>query len=324
MPVGNHPKTLVCMLTDGCNLNCTHCFKSLRSHTETPIEALAAAVRGLRAYFGPPYLVLTGGEPTIHSRFPDILRFIHEERLRYHMVTNVVNLREILPLLRMTRDELAFLAISLEGGNRETHDRIRGKGAFDRVVEACSIARDEGFGTRICVTVTRYNVDQVDELVEFGVSQQVTDGVYFWPAFYSKFLWDRGFLLTDCERDALATRIAELRPQGAVLCGDLFRMDELYLECDFVPMRNLTLDSDGNMSLCCNLTKNRGEKSRRDIVGAPLYEDFGEIIRKHMDLTQQYKLRLYEDLRRGDLAGLDRYPCHWCQKYFDKFEDEIA
>lgn len=316
-------KTIILMITDKCNLRCKHCFKDLRSASEAPLAAIEKLLDQVTRLFGPPYLALSGGEPTTHSRFGDILALIAARGLRCHVVTNAVEFEErVLPLALAQRAALNCFAFSLDGGTRAAHDMIRGPGSFDKVMRAAELCRQHGLGSRLVCTLHRGNLNQVDRIVEIGERQGVTHGVYFWPAFYTPDLWRAGMLLSPQERDALVARGPELARRGAYVVGDVTPFTREYVECEFHAGKHMTLDAEGNLSLCCNLTHNVHELSRRDVIGSILEEDLPELLRRRYQVVADYKAALLSDLFHERIDGLDTYNCFHCQKYFDKYQPE--
>jgi len=123
-----------------CNIECTHCFISSsprnRSHemlTLADVERSLAEARelGVREYY------FTGGEPFLNR---DMLAIL-EATLRQGpatVLTNGMLLREdVCARLRALFDASDYsldLRVSLDGFDRESHDAIRGKGVWDRVM----------------------------------------------------------------------------------------------------------------------------------------------------------------------------------------------
>ncbi len=115
---------------------------------------------------------LTGGEPTIHPRFVDVLRLAKKLGMRTSVGTiGTMLAREefaerALPLL----DEALF---SLHGPNAEVHDGMaRREGSFDQVTRAIRLARRirPAFHPYVNTVVTQRNVDLLPETVALAVS----------------------------------------------------------------------------------------------------------------------------------------------------------
>lgn len=313
--------TLVLMLTDVCNLECVHCFKSNQSHAETPFEAIETALSGMKRIFGKVHVSMSGGEPTLHRRFEDILRLLESQSQVYHLVTNGFNFkRRTLPLLRKYGRTLECVAFSLDGANAEAHDRIRGEGSFERVMDAIARCREHGIGTRICCTLNKWNLNQIDPLRRLAQNLCITNGVYLWTAIPTPKLVAQEAMLDAADRAYLRHRQEALACEGVYLIGDLRRMDDQYTMCEALSLRQITLDSDGNLSLCCNLTHYAGETSRRDVLGSALDADMSTLIDRHIDASANYIKAMLRDLNGIKDGDPHAYACTHCARHHGKLD----
>jgi molybdenum cofactor biosynthesis enzyme MoaA len=151
-----------------CNIACTHCFiscgpKNERHRLMETVEVLAllerAAELGVKEYY------FTGGEPFLH---PDILP-ISEATLRkgpLSILTNALLIDEAMARalghLSRASDYSFDLRVSLDGTSAEENDPIRGRGTFDRVVQAARWLTFAGIDPVFTVTSVhaRYHGDE--------------------------------------------------------------------------------------------------------------------------------------------------------------------
>lgn len=141
-----------------CNLTCTHCINA--SGPRDPWLAPMAAAEIERhvehaARLGAREVYFTGGEPFLHPQILDLLAFALA-RMPATVLTNGTLIGERLA------DRLADLAarsryslevrVSLDDPDREANDRVRGRGAFDRALQA--IARLHRRGLPAMLTAT--------------------------------------------------------------------------------------------------------------------------------------------------------------------------
>ena len=321
MPLQTDTMTLVLMLTDACNLRCAHCFKSNRSLAETPLPAVEKVLSGLKKLFGNLHVSVSGGEPTLHSRFEEVLALLDAQSQTYHVVTNGLNFsRRTLPLLLRHRRMLQCVAFSLDGGDAETHDRIRGRGSFARAMEALVLCREHGLGTRLCATLSKLNLNQVDPIRRLERELCISHGVFLWPAVPTRRLAEQGALLDRADLEYLARRAEQLEGGCVSLIGDLHRMDEHYEMCEPLSLRQFTLDADGNLSLCCNLTHYAGETDRRDVLGSALREDMATLVERHLDMAAAYKKAMLREFAGGLGDDAHAYACAHCARYHGKLD----
>ncbi len=147
-----------------CNIECTHCFisssPSNRSHemlTLAGVERRLAEARelGVREYY------FTGGEPFLNREMLAIL----EATLRQGpatVLTNGMLLRpETCARLRELFDASDYsldIRVSLDGFDRDSHDAIRGRGVWDKVMAGLRNLADAGLNPVITVTTVAEGV----------------------------------------------------------------------------------------------------------------------------------------------------------------------
>ncbi len=136
-------------LTHRCNLRCPTCHVAAGEgppddlSPERYSDLLESVLTLADAPDGPPTLgfTFTGGEPTLNPNLPD---FVAQARAKSQvkLISVVTNgLLATGDLLRRLADNgLDWLAVSVDGANRETHDSIRAPGSFDAAVKAIRFA----------------------------------------------------------------------------------------------------------------------------------------------------------------------------------------
>ncbi|HUT89897.1 MAG TPA: TIGR04083 family peptide-modifying radical SAM enzyme [Thermoguttaceae bacterium] len=127
-------------VTFGCQLNCTHCYARAdaqgREQGEMPIEAVVRLV-GQANETRFRQVVISGGEPLVHSQRDRLLAALHEAR-SWAAPMNLV-LRTNLAM-RLSGEDLRRIALAVDqvvvsiDGSPETHDARRGEGSYAAVV----------------------------------------------------------------------------------------------------------------------------------------------------------------------------------------------
>ena len=104
-----------------------------------------------------------GGEPFIQKEFPDLLAHCHEKGLVTCVSTNGTLMDDDLAH-RLSRLEMLYLQVSLDGATADVNDPIRGKGTYVRILEAldCLVRHKVRFS--INTVLTRTNYFQLDDL----------------------------------------------------------------------------------------------------------------------------------------------------------------
>ena len=168
------PKTLTIAITGACNLSCSHCWVEAggaASARHVPAETLRRVI-GEFAGLGGEGVRLTGGEPLCHPDWLHLLRFAVTTGFNsVALQTNGMLLdADSVAALR----ELDFpgfsIQISLDGARAETHDLVRGAGAFDSLMLGLDRLIRQGLGPRISVFFTemRHNLEEIPSLLELA------------------------------------------------------------------------------------------------------------------------------------------------------------
>ena len=124
-------------------------------------------------FLGEDILYLSGGEPTLHPRFIDILKYINKKfpDLRIMLLTNGRTLcYESLPRALSAISNLS-IAVSLHSSNAEIHDKITGTpGSFDQAckgIENILRFRRSGQEVEIRVVISKINYKKCGEILSF-------------------------------------------------------------------------------------------------------------------------------------------------------------
>lgn len=150
-------------ITERCNLRCAHCYQSsftgddpghaeILSILEQFRELLVSWNRRKAPAQVRGHLTVTGGEPFLRPDFMDLLQTFssHRELFSFAVLTNG-SLIDGAVASQLGKLKPAFVQVSIEGA-RETHDRIRGEGAFEMAVSGVRRLVKEGVRTFISFT----------------------------------------------------------------------------------------------------------------------------------------------------------------------------
>jgi len=145
-------------ITDRCNLKCGHCYIGKPMNNELSVHEIKAVLdefeemQGLR-------LLITGGEPLMHSHFKEINSLLPEYNFRKILFTNGILLNEKV-LKGLNVDEIQFSVDGMQRG----HEAIRGKGTYKIVMKKIHEAIDAGITVSIATMVHGGNLDEFDEM----------------------------------------------------------------------------------------------------------------------------------------------------------------
>ncbi len=169
--------SVVIDVTGNCDLKCEHCWNVGLLGTQLSYDEIVFLIEKIPE---PARVHFLGGEPTLHPRFPDIVRFACDKGHYTSMVTNGGRLSRMgaLPVLEAGIHEVG---ISFDGPE-EIHDAIRGPGSFARAWDALQLTSglvtERRLETRVLVSVTLMegNLAALPDLVRrFGQSGVFVD-----------------------------------------------------------------------------------------------------------------------------------------------------
>ncbi len=175
------PFLVVWNFTNMCNLRCMHCYQ--RASKPTPDELTLEEKLGLVDQLdkaGVAAVALSGGEPTIHPHFIRVVRALSSRGIYVSVATNGWAFADKKRLEEAVKAGLRYVEVSLDSSRPEVHDKFRGvRGTWERAVKALRNAVELGVTAGIAVTITRINVDEVDEILDLAEEIGVKRVVFF-------------------------------------------------------------------------------------------------------------------------------------------------
>ena len=167
MPI-DLPQSLCFRVTRYCNARCGFCLAP-PDGAHPNVETLTRRIDWLVAH-GVRTLHFCGGEPTIHPGLPQLLAHVKSQGGKTKMTTNGISMPDsLLPVLRATGTQVK---VSLHG-NREHHDAMVGRKAFDQTTETIRRLLAANIRTSVQTTVVAAGMEPVNWVVEFCLNSKV-------------------------------------------------------------------------------------------------------------------------------------------------------
>lgn len=175
-------------ITDQCNLNCPICYAESGTH-RAEMRSLAevdAMLDAVVANEGEPDVVqISGGEPTLHPDFFEILDKAKARPIRHLMLnTNGIRIAEEPGFAERLATYQPGFEIYLQFDSFRKSALVDLRGANLRRIREKAIARlnDVGLSTNLVVTVKKgVNDDELGEILAYAVAQPAVRGVTFQP-----------------------------------------------------------------------------------------------------------------------------------------------
>lgn len=170
-PSGQVMRRLELHLTYHCPERCIFCSEDHRMTKYNRFKVTwgrVAKVLRIHAERGVRNVHITGGEPSIHPRFVDVLRLAKKLGMRTSIGTigTMLSRRDFAATALPYLDEALF---SIHGPDAATHDRVAGRtGSFDRVTRALRncIELKPDFRAFANTVMCSHNVEKLPETVE--------------------------------------------------------------------------------------------------------------------------------------------------------------
>ncbi len=168
-------------ITNHCNQSCSHCLfaSGPSAREELPAEQILT-LAGQAHQLGCRVFALTGGEPFIHKQFAQIVDGLRAlEDARVVVLTNGTLLEKFSEAMDRWDSGQLSLQISIDG-LAEKHDRIRGKGQFEKLKTQLSwlTERERPFTLSMCVQ--QHNVESISDVVEFAARTGASNVHLIW------------------------------------------------------------------------------------------------------------------------------------------------
>jgi radical SAM protein with 4Fe4S-binding SPASM domain len=168
-------KALV-QIDERCNLHCAHCFVSATRHGQSmPFGEVVGALIPRLAECRVERVTLTGGEPTIHPQFLDVVRASRDAGMEVGVCTNATTLREP-QITALARIGGVHCNVSLDGFRPESHGRFRGdRASFQTTIATVkSLAAAGLLQGLLCTPNSLADDDEYRELCAFAVEHGAT------------------------------------------------------------------------------------------------------------------------------------------------------
>lgn len=155
MPEPDPPSLVGIQITGRCELRCRHCFNDSGPDVarELPFARIASLLDEIRGW-GVRLVRLSGGEPTLHRRFRDVVAACNARGIAVELNTNGVYSRTLLDWLASS--PIARFLVSIDG-DESVNDRIRGRGTYARAIASCRRLSGAGRAVTVAMHVAREN-----------------------------------------------------------------------------------------------------------------------------------------------------------------------
>jgi uncharacterized radical SAM superfamily Fe-S cluster-containing enzyme len=228
-------------ITDNCNLTCSMCYADSRPGLKhKSLDEVKAAIDALVAAEGQPdVLQLSGGEPTLHPQFDEILLYALSQPIHYVMInTNGIRLSKDTELI----DKIAQhkhrveIYLQMDGVEDFVFEKLRGQRLLETKLQALDRLGAADLNVTLVATLQAgVNEDQLGGLLELAAARPWVSGLSLQPATYS----GRHYLPGELEARITAPDCIRLlceQSQGRLCESDFFPLPCAHPNCHVLAM----------------------------------------------------------------------------------------
>ncbi|MDQ0107994.1 putative radical SAM superfamily Fe-S cluster-containing enzyme [Chitinophaga terrae (ex Kim and Jung 2007)] len=183
-----HSCLSVIEVTDRCNLTCPTCYAMSSPHygRHRTLEEIEAMLDIIVANEGQPDVVqISGGEPTIHPQFFEILDIAKTKPIRHLMInTNGIRIakdKEFTARLATYMPDFEVY-LQFDSFRPSVLEKMRGKDLTDTRQQAIENLNEAGLSTTLVVTLQKgMNDDEIGQIIDYALKQPCVRGVTFQP-----------------------------------------------------------------------------------------------------------------------------------------------
>lgn len=183
-----HSCLSVIEITDRCNLSCPTCYAMSsptygRHRTVAEVEKMLDII--VDSEKQPDIVQISGGEPTVHPDFFEILDIAKTKSIRHLMInTNGVRIAKSREFTKQLASYMPDFEIYLQFDSfkKSALESMRGEDLRETRMKALEHLNEFNLSTTLVVTLQKgLNDDEIGEIIDFALKQRCVRGVTFQP-----------------------------------------------------------------------------------------------------------------------------------------------
>jgi radical SAM protein with 4Fe4S-binding SPASM domain len=167
--IESRPLSVYWGVSSDCNFRCKYCYADCGSITNSRAKSYLSkheyqAIIDKIKDFGFVEIVFTGGEPLLNSDVFDMASYAKEKELSCGLLTN----GSLISKYDVEKFKIFnYVKISFDSAEREINDQLRGKGSYDKIINAIKILKSNDINVDIGTVITKYNKDSLEDLITY-------------------------------------------------------------------------------------------------------------------------------------------------------------
>jgi MoaA/NifB/PqqE/SkfB family radical SAM enzyme len=312
---------IVVELTNRCNLSCGHCYDERHAATGNLPLVVIDRVLDEGKQCGIDHLSFTGGEPTLHPQFDEIVRRLCRAGYTFSLVTNGTLFPRLYSLFLTHRHSFRGVTFSLDGATEQVHDRLRGNGSFRDVMRAAAICVYKDLPFTFNMVLTRQNRHQISGMVRLA-ARLGSGGLRFGHLMPTAATALRGLDLSPQERRRAEAEIWDLQKTAPLPVGMApgYFSESPMFPCSPLELEEYNLDYRGNLTLCCHLSDYPDAGAGTDRIASLHEMGLVQACDRFRQRVASYLADKESRIRQHRFSELDHFPCWYCVQYLGKVE----
>ncbi|MDR3070666.1 MAG: radical SAM protein [Propionibacteriaceae bacterium] len=162
------PTAVSVEITARCQLRCAHCFNDSgpKSHSELDLSTMIRILDQIADWPGVDSIRLSGGEPTVHPSFRDIVDACGQRGIAVVINTNGIYSHTQMEYLKEAPIDLFMVSLD---GLEKNNDAIRGIGSFQRAKGSCVQLLEAGQRVLVCCHLTKSSMSDLDGIIDLAI-----------------------------------------------------------------------------------------------------------------------------------------------------------
>lgn len=332
------PSLVDISITNRCNLHCPFCYaksnNNLSDYDELSLEDYKQLFYELDQ-INVLRVALTGGEPFIREDILDIIKEFNQHHFAKIINTNGTLIDEYIAY-KLTKFNIDRICVSLDGSNNMVHDKIRGKGTFDKVITSINILKNFNLPVSTLFTLNTLNVHDLINCIKLNeeLEMEYMTVMMVCPTGRAS---DGGILPTKEQWFPICLKLSEMikndeinlkfkivPPNESKAWWQLYFPLDNYNKLDLLhywPYNDVSINSKSNREISCQAgIKACSIIHNGDVYGCDLMIGINELRAGNIKNTKLIDIwnsssvfKLLRSIRYNELHGkCKKCPYHWC------------
>ena len=296
-------------ITNLCNFKCSTCLRGYGRKGNLSLKLFKQLLPDLKRV-GIQAISFTGGEPCLHPEFKSLIEAAVRHDFYIDFVSNGSLLERYQFIIEKYRENLPFVAFSVDGPTREIHERNRPPGSYKKVIRSIEYFIAHGIFTKIFVCLSKLNKDAIPGMFGLG-SRLGANSLVFSAAIATTA--NKEIVLSDQEKDECVEIIRDVNKFAGIrgfLTASLWTRGGVNF-CRYLGVEALSVNPKGELVFCCNTIRDGA------VIGSLEKERFEDLYSSALDIGSELKrIRMRLMLENKRIDGMDT--CEFCNQFLAK------